>query len=73
MSQISEYQSNLEIQFFWECQNFFVPKTTFHKWRSPFEPCTKSFGIHKMKLDFQNIDWESITFEHYCKEICKKN
>ena len=32
----------------------------------------KMFCIHKMKLDFQNINWEFKRFVHYCKETYRK-
>ena len=75
MSQISEYQSRFwKLNFFGNAKTFWtVPKTTYHNWRSPSETCTKSFDIHKMKLDLQSIDWEFIWFEHYCKETFRKN
>ena len=34
----------------------------FHYCISPCEPRPKRFGIPKMKLDFQNNDWESKSF-----------
>jgi hypothetical protein len=37
----------------------------FHDPISASEPCPKYFGIPKMKLDFQNIDWEFRSFGNY--------
>ena len=42
-------------------------------WISPLEPCPKNFGIPKMKLDFQNIDWEFISIgRQISKQLLKK-
>ena len=50
---------------FCECQKILTEPKSFHYWISPFEPYPKRFGIPKMKLDFQNIDWDFRSFEHW--------
>ena len=40
------------------------PKTNFHYLILHSDPCPKRFGIPKMKLDFQDINWKFRSFGH---------
>ena len=54
MTKNSEFPINGNAKTLWT-----EPKTTFHYEISSSNPCTKSLGIPKMRLDFQNINGES--------------
>ena len=62
MSKTSEFPIDvLEIQFHFGNDHFLV--------KSWFLSCLKFFGIHKMKLHFQNIVWEFRSFRSIVAEI----